>query len=169
MIHQDLVPSLQQALAPFGYVEPLAAISVEGIEGILLATQRKATVRYLCGVFELPDTFEVSQARKFIDATRREISKRYAKFPYWKELGTYLVWICDKKQLQHLEKAASEFKDRTGFHVNVMLGAVLAGANGQSVRSERTWGLFESGAHFGAIEKTVRAWSEKRESAAGDA
>jgi len=51
-----------------------------------------------------------------------------------------------------------ELKDKTGLHMNVMLGALVVDRKNYAYSAEATWGLFHSGKHFGAIAATVNDW-----------
>jgi hypothetical protein len=122
-------------------------------------------VRYLCGVFLLPDDCKTpTQLKKICGAIRRSLSERYARFPYWKELGTYLVLICGSELFQAMKNQMAEFKDNTGLHVNVMLGIVLVDKDECVCSSESSWGLYYSGKHFDAISASANHWSKTKRS-----
>lgn len=162
MRHQDLVHSLRDNLAQYRYTEPSVAVSFDGIDGVLLATPRRMMVRYVCGIFDLPDDCRTpAQARTLFTAVRGGLTERYARFPYWKELGTYLVWTCGSELFDRLHGEVGQFTDRTGLHINVMLGTVLVDRQTSVSSAESTWGLFYSGKHFGAISATVNDWCQR--------
>lgn len=48
--------------------------------------------------------------------------------------------------------------DRSGAHVNVLLGTVLVDTRGRRCLSRATWGLLLTGEHFQTIEAVVQAW-----------
>lgn len=165
MKHQDLVDSIRDNLTQYGYTEPCETLSIEGVDGVVLTTPRRWMVRYLCGVFALPDGYDTAeQAKKVFDAIRRNLTKRYVRFPYWKELGTYLVWICRSELFDGMQGRMAEFIDQTGFHMNVMLGTVLIDREKFISSAESTWGLIYSGKHFGAISATVNEWCKRMRS-----
>ena len=137
-------------------------MSFDGIDGVVLATPRRMMVRYLCGIFALPDGCHTpEQARSFFTTIREGLTELYARFPYWKELGTYLVWICDSELFDRMHGNVAQFTDKTGLHMNVMLGTVLVDRQNLVSSAESTWGLFYSGKHFGAISATVNDWCQR--------
>ena len=159
MNYEDLIDSLRDNLTQYGYTEPAEALSIEDVEGVVLATPRRWTVRYVCGVFALPDSYHTPErAKNLFDSIRRSLTERYARIPYWKELGTYLVWICRGELLDGMQAKMAELQDKTGFHRNVMLGTVLVDREKLVASAECTWGLFYSGKHFAAISATVNDW-----------
>jgi hypothetical protein len=170
MDQQDLINSIRDNLGQYRYTEPLETLSIKGVDGVLLATPRRMMVRYLCGVFALPDSCNTpEQAKKLFDAVRIDLTKHYARFPYWKELGTYLVWICGSELFDGMQGKMTQFKDKTGLHMNVMLGTVLVDREKFMSSAESTWGLFYSGKHFGAISATANEWCKRQRSEQGAA
>jgi len=170
MDYQDLVDSVRDSLAQYQYTEPCDILSIEGVEGVVLATRRRLTVRYLCGVFCLPEGFDtVGQAKTLFGAIRNGFTKRYARFPYWKELGTYLVWICSSGLFDDAQGRMGHFKDKTGLHMNVMLGMVLVDREKFTTSTDCTWGLAYSGKHFRAIGAAVSEWCERQRGEQGAA
>jgi hypothetical protein len=162
MGYQDLAESIRDNLAQYNYSEPCEAHSVEGVEGFVLATPRRWMTRYLCGVFTLPEGLDhPRQAKQFFEATRKSFTKRYVQFPYWKELGTYLVWICESDIFEAMEGGMTQLKDKTGLHMNVMLGTVLVDRQELVTSAEAAWGLYYSGKHFGAISASVNEWCKR--------
>ncbi len=171
MQYQDLIDSIRDNLTQYRYTEPCETVSIEGVDGVALATPRRMMVRYLCGVFALPaDGYDTpDQAKNLFDALRRGLTKKYAQFPYWKELGTYLVWICSSELFDGMQGRMAEFKDKTGLHMNVMLGTVLVDREQVISSAESTWGLFSSGKHFAGISATVNEWCKRMRSEQGAA
>lgn len=163
MSHEGLTESLRDNIAQWGYTEPRAPISIEGVEGVVLATPRRKTVRYLCGVFTFPDDVDTpEQAKAIFEAIRKGLTKKYAQFPYWKELGTYLVIICGSGLFDSIKGRLAMFKDGSGLHMNVMLGTIFVDQQEFRSSAECTWGLFYSGKHFGALSATANEWCKQR-------
>jgi hypothetical protein len=170
MNYQDLVGSIRDNLAQYRYTEPLETLSVDGADGIVLATPRRRIlmVRYLCGVLAVPDGYDTpEQARNLFETIRSQLTRKYARFPYWKELGTYLVLLSSNKLFLALQDRTGKFKDKTGFHMNVMLGTIFINRENYVNSAEATWGLFYSGRHFGAIAATVNEWCKRMRSEQG--
>jgi len=155
-----LVDLVRRRLLDYGYVE----VDMGDPDNSLLAvikTQRRWMVRYVCAVAELPEEIrDLNAALRYFHQLRKNLTKRYARFPWYKELGTFAVLICDNSLFATLLGAMSRFKDVTGLHMNVMLGTVLVSRQSLETRSTSTWGLFHSGRHFGAICATVAEWAE---------
>ena len=165
MKHQDLVDSIRDNLVHYRYTEPCESLSIEGVDGVIIATPRRLMVRYLCGVFALPDDCDTpQQAEQLIETIREGLTERYSRFPYWKELGTYSVWICGSKLFDRMQGKMAQFNDNTGLHSNVLLGTVLVDGQKFTNAAECTWGLFYSGKHFAAIRATVNEWCKKKRS-----
>ncbi len=154
-----LIDALAAGLREVGYIEPPREVSVHGISSAVLATPRRGTVRYLCAVFSLPDSCSTApEARAALNRMRRALSREYARFPYWKELGTFSVLLASPALYDSVPEDLTGFIDRTGAHANTMLGAVLVDPLNRRCVSRVTWGLFVSGTHFQVIEQTVDQW-----------
>jgi hypothetical protein len=165
MEYIDLVESIRDNLAQYQYTEHPEALSIGSTEGVVLAAPRRMMVRYLCGVFDLPEGCDTrDEARVFFETLRRSLTARYARFPYWKALGTYVVFTCGSRLFDAIERTTTKFSDRTGLHMNVMLGTVFLDREEFLSSAESTWGLFYSGRHFGAISATVNEWCKRRRS-----
>ena len=162
MEYQDLVDSIRDNLAQYRYTELCEAVSIGGVDGVVVATPRRMMVRYLCGVFVLPDSCGTAdQAKETFEVIRTGLTKRYARPPYWKELGTYSVWMCGSRLYDDLKTRFAEFKDKTGLHMNVMLGSVFVEREKFRNSAASTWGLYYSCKHFGAISATVNEWCKR--------
>jgi len=159
----DLIDSLSGALAPYGYTRVETGEN-QGIPFVAkFMTPRRWTVRYVCALVRLPEeATELAAWISFHEDLRKSLAKQYARFPWWKELGTYTVLLCNSDQFDRLEPELLNFKDRTGFHMNVMLGTRAVDTNAFRTSADSTWGLFYSGDHFGALGETVRQWCELR-------
>jgi hypothetical protein len=161
IIYENLIASVRDNLAPYHYSEPPETLPfIE--ENVVIATPRRKLVRYVCVIMIIPDNCRTpEQATKLFEASRRALTKRYARFPWWKELGTYLVWICDTSLFEAMQSKMTYLKDKTGLHMNVMLGMILVDRQNLVSSSESTWGLYYSGKHFGAISATVNEWCKR--------
>jgi hypothetical protein len=161
--YDDLVQCIRDRLADYQYTEPPAVLRVGGVEGAVLATPRIRTVRYLCAVLDLPKGCETPrEAEDFFGVIRRSLSAQYARFPYWKELGTYLVLICGSRLFDAVGGAKTRFKDGTGLHMNVMLGTVFLDPKRLMSWPDPAWGLFHSRRHFEVICGAVNEWCRRK-------
>jgi putative heme iron utilization protein len=122
-------------------------------------------VRILCVVVELPDNVAtVPDFSKYFNSVRNTLTKKYAKFPYWKELGTFSVFLCKDKQYNLLVTEIKKFKDTSGWHMNVMLGTILINTDKLVFSDCLTWGLFVTGKHFETIKNAVSEWIMNKKS-----
>ena len=126
-------------------------------------TKRKLGVRMLCVVAELPDNISsVSDFSNYYHLLRNSLTKKYAKFPYWKELGTYSILLCENEKYDILKTEIKDFKDKTGLHMNVMLGTILINKDKLEFSDCATWGLFMTGKHFTTIKDTITEWIKNK-------
>ena len=162
----SLADSIADALKQYGYSEREA--DSLGCDELLyrIMTPRKRMVRYLCVVTEVPaETHFLAGCKTYFEHIRTLLFNQYAKFPWWKELGTYSVLLC-RSELYDQLKGGVQFKDRTGFHGNVMLGTCFVDIQNYRNSAESTWGLYHSGKHFGAIGEAVRQWCANKKAEA---
>ena len=158
----SLADAIADALVPHGYSEREAGSLGGGELFHRIMTPRKRMVRYLCVVTEVPaEVQDLADCLAYFECIRSLMFKQYAKFPWWKELGTYSVLVCRSELYDQLQGGV-DFNDRTGFHANVMLGTCFIDMQNYRNLAGSTWGLHHSGKHFGAIGEAVRHWCAKR-------
>lgn len=122
-------------------------------------TERKLGVRTLCVVLDLPnDISEYKDLSMFFRKTRNSLTKKYAKFPYWKELGTFSIILCDNSNYTRLKNKINKLKDISGFHMNVMLGTFLVNIEKLEYSETKTWGLIFSGVKHRLIKQALTDW-----------
>ena len=157
----SLIDLLHRRLLDYGYAE----IERQDLGSSLLAvikTRRRWMVRYVCAIAEVPKSVEnVTGVIRYFHQLRKTLTGKYAQFPWWKELGTYSVLMCDASIFADLRGQEARLKDATGLHMNVMLGTVVVNRESLEALSTSTWGLFHSGRHFGAICASVAEWTER--------
>lgn len=126
--------------------------------------------RYICLLADLPDGFANTDNHADLDralALRLEIrialAMRYARFPYWKEAGAFLLWTCDTATFNVLSGHIHRFTDNTGLHSVCMLGLVLLDRDTYRTVANTSWGLYASGTHARAIEHAVERWAGHEE------
>ncbi len=122
-------------------------------------TKRKLGVRTLCAVYDLSEDIttyiDLNNVRSQI---RNSLTKKYAKFPYWKELGTFSIILCDNSKYENLNKEIEKLKDGSGFHINTMLGAFLVNVDEFVFTETKTWGLISTGKQYELIKQTLLNW-----------
>jgi hypothetical protein len=157
--YSDLIAALRKQLAEYKYTE-FQEIPIPSI-GMLHAimTPRRWMVRYVCALYEIPTAVtNAAMLTEVFNQIRNQLFAQYARFPWWKELGTFLVLLCSHEQYEQLAVHTDEFKDHSGLHGNVMLGTILIDRERFRSSADATWGLIYSGKHFAAIARTVREW-----------
>ena len=97
----------------------------------------------------------------FMEQIRGALTTKYARFPYWKSLGTFTALLCRSAQYEEFRHAIPRLKDLSGFHINVMLGTCLVDVDDGRNAGEPTWGLYYSGKHYGALRAAISEWCER--------
>lgn len=159
MDYNELTSSLKKSLLKHQYVE----VDPEGFGKFnflkIFKTKTKLGVKILFVVVELPDDVAtVPDFSKYFNSVRNALTKKYAKFPYWKDLGTLSVFLCKDKEYNIFKTEINRFKDKTGLHTNIMLGTILINTDKLVFSHCLTWGLFETGKHFETIKNTISGW-----------
>lgn len=127
-----------------------------------IMTPREWMVRQMCAVLRVPaEVADAPACKEFVEDARRSLTRRYARFPWFKELGTFYVLLCESQLFQELSTSGHQFKDRTGLHMNVLLGTCIVDVENYRFCTHATWGLLYSGKHFRAMEDVVRQWCER--------
>lgn len=122
-------------------------------------TKRKFGVRTLCAVYDLPkDITTYNDLNNFFRQIRNTLTKKYAKFPYFKELGTFSIILCDNSKYENLNKEIKKLKDNTGLHMNTMLGTFLVDVEEFVFTETKTFGLITTGKQYKRIKQTLLNW-----------
>ncbi len=130
----------------------------ESIERVY-KTKRRIGVRTLCAVCDLPENIStVKELNNFFQQIRNSLSKKYVKFPYFKELGTFSVILCNNSNYEHLNKEINKLRDYTGWHMNTMLGAFLVNVDAFEFAETKTWGLITTGSQYELIKQALLSW-----------
>ena len=159
--YSQLVELLKENLSEYRYTEYDEGIINDIHFVAIIKTPRRWLVRYLCAIVEIPDTItNASLFENFFPQVRKSLTSKYAKFPWWKELGTFLVFFCEDSLYQRLTGIEGDFKDRSGLHMNVILGTCFINNVTFEISTEFTWGLWYSGRHYRAIRAAVAQWCE---------
>jgi len=157
--YDELFKALKESLLAHKFIETEQDLlnDISFLE--IYKTRRIFGCQYLCVVTEVPESIiQINEIQVYFNQVRKALTKKYAKFPYWKELGTYLVILCENDLYKKLQKGNVRFKDLTGFHMNVMLGTCIINKNTFENSSESTWGLFYSGRYYETISNVVSNW-----------
>lgn len=126
----------------------------------IISTPRKYGTRYVCTLFEVPENVtDITSTKKLISNIRHELSKKYAKFPYYKEVGTFIILSCSDKLHKKINSNIKSLIDKTGLHTTIILGVCAINNETKELQAQSTWGLFHSGKHFETITNTIKKWT----------
>lgn len=145
---------LVQRLTPHGFARenrppPTADIA----ETVVLKTERRRFMRYLCVVVSVPNAVQSADDIGALHSKlRRILSRHYAQFPWYKELGTFAIYLCEPHLFASLRTLPRRTIDKTRFHMNVMLAAWIVNSVTFDSMGKPTWGLLShAGQAVGAI------------------
>ena len=151
----SLVDRLAKELRDFQYAPAPMPLPAAPDLRALLVTPRRLGVRLACTVLHLPPT---GTLRSITTATRKALVRKYARFPWYKELGTFHVVLCRRDVFDAAASQAARVPHRTGLHTNVSLGLVLVEQDGTRIKAAKAWGLIGAGKHYEAIRNAVQTW-----------
>jgi hypothetical protein len=156
----ELIDTLKSRLLEYNYNKYSEGL-INGVQfSSVIKTRRVSTVRIICAVLEVPKNIvDVEDTEDFFSKIRKSLSYEYARFPYFKEIGTFTILLCEHSLYMELKGKEKLFIDKTGFHANVMLGTCLIDSltfehSSESVR------LIQTGKHFQAIKEVISSWCE---------
>jgi len=158
----ELVSELRENLSDHHYSEFQVADVPEVGTLYQIMTPRRFMARYICTVSEIPNNLEIASVKELQEKIRVFLTKQYARFPWWKELGTFTVFLCQHNLYEQLKIEHELFRDPNGLHMNVVLGSVFIDKDELESFSTETWGLFYSGKHFLDIKRTTRSWCKEQ-------
>jgi hypothetical protein len=161
--YSDLIEAIHESLRRYRYTER-EELQLRDVGSVhLVMTKRRRMVRYLCAVVDTAQRVSTkNECKRLLQRLREGLSVQFARFPYFKELGTFVVLLCSPAAYESLSQRPSAFYDLTGCHINVMLGAILVDRCNFKVSAGATWSLYYSGKHFRAIERTVEQWCQAK-------
>ena len=158
----ELISDLREHLADYRYSEFQVADVPQLGTLYQIMTPRRWMTRYVCAVLEVQDTIaNVAQAKVLHERIRSYLFEKYARFPWWKELGTFAVLICSHELYEKAATSPEVFHDTSGLHGNIMLGTVFIDKDKYECYSSETWGLWYSGRHIIDIKRVVRSWCKQ--------
>ncbi|MCP4651863.1 MAG: hypothetical protein GY858_00540 [Candidatus Omnitrophica bacterium] len=159
--YSGLIDLLKERLRPHKYTEYDMVPFSDSQEIAVIKTLRKGTISHVCAVVEL-STDDFSQTKRVVEQIRDKLTCTYARFPWWKDLGSFLVLICPNDLFHKIKNKTREFADSHGLHMNVILGACLINKDTFDNTAKSTWGLVFSGKYYEVIRKAVVEWCEKK-------
>lgn len=160
--YTQLVDLLKKRLEESCYTEFNQLTLKDSYPVIIIKTPRRLTVSYICAITQVPDNIlDIQGANRFFAEIRKNLTLKYARFPWWKELGTFFVLICNHELFDKLKGLQRHFKHSTGWHINVVAGTCLIDEKTfESVADVVPCGLF--GKHYGEIRAAVSQWCEQQ-------
>lgn len=155
----DLIDLIYRKLKFHGFVEIDRDVSDEIIA--IIKTPRIWTVRYVCPIIKPPSNVsECDSFRDYLRNIRKVVSKRYAKFPWFKEIGILSVILVENPLFDKISKSNISFVDKTGLHVSTFCSMSILNTSDFRVFSQRTWGIYKSIAYFGTIMDILEEFAE---------
>ena len=122
-----------------------------------------------CRVFEghgisvvvaVPESVSDRTAMKaFFHRVRQEINSRFVGFAAYRSSYSFVVLVCPHGLFTDCSGVASELKDRTGLHMNIVQGVILVDAETREVTGDHT----RPAAHKREYEAVLSAASEAAE------
>lgn len=78
------------------------------------------------------------QLKSFFQGVRKEINSRFVGVAAYKSSHSFIVLLCPHSLFTGCSGVASELKDRTGLHMNIVQGVILVDAETREVTGEYT-------------------------------
>ena len=124
----------------------------------VLKTQRRYMMSYVCALVRIPpDVNNIRDLKQLHRKIRTLLAKRYAHFPWFKELGTFTIYVCAPELFERVRNELSQFNDKTGLHVNTMLATWVVSRKTFDAAGQSTWGLFSRAAQTVGVIGAVLA------------
>jgi len=76
--------------------------------------------------------------KKLFEDVRREINSRFVGFAAYKSSHSFIVLLCPHSLFAVCSGIASELKDRSGLHMNIIQGAILVDCENREVTGDYT-------------------------------
>lgn len=150
------------SLEQYNYSE-IEELQIDNKKTEIISTPRKYGTRYVCTLIEVPqNTTDIKSTKKLISTIRHELSNKYAKFPYFKEVGAFILLSCSDKLYKQINSNIKALIDKTGLHTTIILGVCVLNKETRKFESQSTWGLFHSGKHFETITNTIKKWTTQK-------
>lgn len=150
----QLIDLLTERLMPHGYETAKESEDSGSVPGIsVLKTQRRYMTSYVCALVRIPpDINNMRDLKQLHGKVRTLLAKRYARFPWYKELGTFTVFVCAPALFERVRNELAQLNDKTGLHVNTMLATWIVNSETFDAVGQSTWGLLSRAARtVGAI------------------
>ena len=93
----------------------------------------------IAAVVAVPDTItDGAKLKAFFQDIRREINSRFVGFAAYKSSHSFIVLVCPHNLFTSSSGIASELKDRSGLHMNIIQGVILADSETKEVTGDYT-------------------------------
>jgi hypothetical protein len=160
----ELVTGLARRLEAAGYTERAEGRIGEVEFEAVLATPPGRKPRRACAVVRAAaDVDGLLAAEALLRRVRRSLRQAYVgRLPWPKRLGTFTVLLGGRDLCERLHDREGRLIDTGGWHVNVLLGAVIVDLETLRTRSDNTWGLLDTGDDLRCIQDAVTSWCRSR-------
>jgi len=95
--------------------------------------------------------------KTFFGMVRREINDRYVGFAAYKSSYSFVVLVCPHHLFEACPGIASQLKDRTGLHTNIIQGVILVDAETGAVTGDYTRPAQHKDEYDAVLSATQRA------------
>lgn len=95
--------------------------------------------------------------RTFFGEVRRAINGEFVGFAAYKSSHSFVVLVCPHYVFEACHGIASQLKDRTGFHTNIIQGVILVDAETGAVAGDYTRPAQHKGEYDAVLSATRRA------------
>ncbi|MES9991052.1 MAG: hypothetical protein ABW098_03825 [Candidatus Thiodiazotropha sp.] len=141
-LSQSITAKLEQNLSQYKFSERYDEVT-ENIVGIVKKPwkplQRVFGGHGIAAVITVPETITERESLKaFFKHMRKEITSKYVGYAAYKSSHSFVVLVCPHELFTTASGIASELKDRTGLHMNIIQGVVLVDSQTREVASDYT-------------------------------
>jgi hypothetical protein len=95
--------------------------------------------------------------KAFFGEVRKEINGRFVGFAAYKSSHSFVVLVCPHHLFEACHGIASQLKDRTGFHTNIIQGVILVDSEIEAVTGDYTRPAQHKGEYDAVLSATRRA------------
>ena len=82
--------------------------------------------RRLCAIVDVPGDITTEESlRNLCSAVRQSINKHFVGIAFYRNVHTFIVFICSQKLFEKAEKMAKDLVDRTVLHSTILEGIIF--------------------------------------------
>lgn len=112
----------------------------------------------IAAVIAVPDTTaDRTKLKAFFQDIRREINSKFVGFAAYKSSHSFIVLVCPHNLFTSSSGIASELKDRSGLHMNIIQGVILVDSQTKEVTGDYTRPVQHKREYEAVLSATTRA------------